>query len=227
MSLEGPQAIHEGIRGKGTYTQTLKGVDCLQAEDVPVTLNVTLSTINAVHFMELMDAASLLGVKALGFSRLVPSGRGTALLAAMIDRGELKALYEQIFSHAAAGPELVTGDPVASQMFEPSIADDGGEIPRGGCAAGVSGLTFLPDGTVIPCRRLNIPIGNVRRDSLREVWATSAVLEKLRSKSAYKGKCGACRRWSSCRGCRAIAYAYSLSRGVGDFLAEDPQCFIE
>ncbi len=29
-----------------------------------------------------------------------------------------------------------------------------------------------------------------------------------------------------CRGCRAIAYAYSSAKGIGDYLAEDPQCFI-
>jgi hypothetical protein len=30
-----------------------------------------------------------------------------------------------------------------------------------------------------------------------------------------------------CRGCRAIAYAHSQVRGQGDYLAEDPQCFLE
>jgi radical SAM protein with 4Fe4S-binding SPASM domain len=99
-------------------------------------------------------------------------------------------------------------------------------IPAGGCAAGVSGLTILPDGTITPCRRLPIPIGNARTDSLREVWATSSVLNRLRDKSAYKGKCKKCIRWFQCKGCRAIAYAYSQSKGKGDFLAEDPQCFI-
>jgi len=31
-----------------------------------------------------------------------------------------------------------------------------------------------------------VPIGNVRTDSLREVWATSEVLEMLRDRSQYK-----------------------------------------
>lgn len=89
------------------------------------------------------------------------------------------------------------------------------------CQAGISGLTLLPDGTIMPCRRLNVPIGNVRKDSLREVWVSSEVLQQLRNKEIYKGKCGICRRWATCRGCRAIAYAHS-----GDLLTEDPQCFI-
>jgi radical SAM protein with 4Fe4S-binding SPASM domain len=91
----------------------------------------------------------------------------------------------------------------------------------------VSGLTILPNGNVTPCRRLPLSLGNVRRHSLRRIWATSPVLEALRDRSRYKGKCGACTRWARCRGCRAIAYAFSRSRGEADFLADDPQCFLE
>ena len=84
-------------------------------------------------------------------------------------------------------------------------------------------MTLLPDGTVYPCRRLPVPIGNVTRDSLRELWVSSPVLESLRDKQQYRGKCGRCKRWAACRGCRAIAYA--ASENPKDFLAEDPQCF--
>jgi len=74
---------------------------------------------------------------------------------------------------------------------------------------------------VLPCRRLHVPIGNVRDDSLRQLWATSEVLQALRDRSFYKGKCAHCSRWANCRGCRAIAHAVT-----GDYLAEDPGCFI-
>ncbi|MBI4691576.1 MAG: hypothetical protein HY754_15130 [Nitrospirae bacterium] len=65
------------------------------------------------------------------------------------------------------------------------------------------------------------------KDSIREVWATSKVLTMLRDKNKYKGKCGECNRWANCRGCRAIAYAYSQTKGKDNFLADDPQCFIQ
>jgi radical SAM protein with 4Fe4S-binding SPASM domain len=139
----------------------------------------------------------------------------------------VKELYRTIFSFKDNGTEIVTGDPVASQMSSIENMSDAGSVPVGGCAAGISGFTILPDGTMTPCRRLPIPIGNVRKDALREVWATSMVLEALRDKRGYTGKCGKCRRWANCRGCRAIAYAYARSRGEHDFLAEDPQCFID
>ncbi len=224
VSIEGPEEVHDGIRGRGSYKASVKGINHLLECGMKVTLNVTLSGMNADHFMEIVDLSSSLGVQRLGFSRLVPSGRGAGLLKSMLSKEKVEELYKAIFALNIKGLGIVTGDPVASQM---SVgADDGGTVPVGGCAAGVSGFTILPDGTVTPCRRLPIPVGNVRKDSLREMWATSEVFERLRDKSKYSGKCGSCSRWANCRGCRAIAYAYSQPAGGDDFLGEDPQCFI-
>jgi radical SAM protein with 4Fe4S-binding SPASM domain len=225
VSIEGPREIHERIRGKGSFTASLRGVKHLLEAGLTVTLNVTLSELNADHFAELVTLSSSLGVQRLGFSRLVPSGRGAGLVDKMISKQKIKEIYEGIFSLSAGGLEIVTGDPVAVQMSSDE-GEDAGAVATAGCAAGLSGLTILPDGTLTPCRRLFIPLGNVRKDGLREVWATSEVLGLLRDRNSYKGRCGRCERWSRCRGCRAIAYAYSLARGESDFLAEDPQCFI-
>jgi AdoMet-dependent heme synthase len=226
VSIEGPEEIHEAIRGKGSFASSLRGVSFLLDAGITVTLNATLSDINAGHFSEMVALASSIGAQRLGFSRLVPSGRGAALIEKMIDKERVRKIYEEIFSLKPEHLEIVTGDPVASQMSTEAGIGDQGAVPTGGCAAGLSGLTFLPDGTITPCRRLFIPVGNVRKDSLREVWATSDVLNALRDRSRYKRKCGSCRRWAVCRGCRAIAYAYALSKGEDDFLAEDPQCFM-
>jgi radical SAM protein with 4Fe4S-binding SPASM domain len=123
--------------------------------------------------------------------------------------------------------KLVTGDPVFSRMRAGDDGpDDQGDVPVGGCSAGVSGLTFLSDGTIVPCRRLPIPLGNIKFDAIREIWATSPVLDALRDRSRYAGKCGACRQWATCRGCRAIAAAARL-RGPDSLLAADPQCPLE
>ena len=225
VSIEGPEEIHESIRGKGSFSGSLRGVRILLDAGLRVTLNVTLSSLNAGSFMDIVELASNLGVHSLGFSRLVPSGRGGAMLNTMLAAEEVKDLYEKIFSLDTGNLRIVTGDPVASQLSI-EIGADRGNIPMGGCAAGVSGLTILPDGTIVPCRRLYIPIGNIKRDSFREIWSTSQVLEALRDRSRYSGKCGSCNRWASCRGCRAIAYAFSQAKGENDFLAEDPQCFI-
>lgn len=226
VSIEGPEDIHDAIRGKGSLKRSLSGIQYLLDAGIEVTLNTTLSDINAPYFMDVIVLASSIGVQKVGFSRLVPSGSGRKLLNRMLTKEALEILYSKIFSLDTGSLKIVTGDPIASQFRRLTVQDEDSSFPSGGCAAGVSGLTILPDGTVTPCRRLPVPIGNVRTDSLREIWSTSEVLNSLRDRSRYGGKCGNCKKWSACRGCRAIAYEFSLAHGITNQLAEDPQCFL-
>ena len=226
VSMEGAEDVHDAIRGKGSYDAAVAGVEWLVDCGLAVTLNVTVSDLNAEQVKKVVAFGSHAGVKRIGFSRLAPAGKGRALLSQMLTQERLRELYGSLFSLELKSLEIVTGDPVATQMKIKSNGD-AGDTAMSGCSAGVAGLTILPNGNVTPCRRLPLSLGNVRKDSLREIWAASPVLEALRDRSRYKGKCGACSRWAACRGCRAIAYAWSRSRGEDDFLAEDPQCFIE
>ena len=227
ISLEGPAEIHDEIRGRGSFAASIRGIQNLLEAGVEVSVNATLSRFNAGASIELVRLAASLGVARLGCSRLVPWGQGQAMLPLMLEPQEVKALYEELFSLDVKGLEIVSGDPIAAQMGLPADGEDQGDIPAGGCAAGVAGLTILADGTVTPCRRLPLPLGRVGEDSLREIWAASPILAQLRDRSQYHGKCAGCKRWSACRGCRAIAYAQAQSQGKADFLGPDPQCFIE
>jgi radical SAM protein with 4Fe4S-binding SPASM domain len=226
ISLEGPGPIHEDIRGPGSFAAALQGAQNLVAAGVKVIFNTTLSRLNAASFPDLVPLSLSLGVQELGFARLVPSGRGETLLDQMLSPEELLQFYQEILSLEVNGLNVGSGDPLANQSGMKEVPEtENDSFPWGGCAAGISGLTLLPDGTVLPCRRLPVSLGNVRRDRLREIWATSPVLDALRDKTRYAGKCGSCPRWAQCRGCRAIAYACSRAQGAPDFLAPDPQCF--
>jgi radical SAM protein with 4Fe4S-binding SPASM domain len=228
VSLEGPESTHDAFRGAGSYRASLSGIHALLNEGVAVTVNTTLSEMNADRFFELAGIVSQLSVQRLGFSRLVPSGKGEALAERMLTPDRVRNLYSRIGSLSFRNMKLVTGDPVAACMRATADGcDDQAAVPIGGCAAGVSGLTILSDGTIVPCRRLPIPLGNVKIDSIREVWATSPVLDALRTRACYEGKCGTCKRWAVCRGCRAIAFAWSSSRGESNYLSDDPQCFLQ
>ncbi len=225
VSIEGPEGLHDVIRGKGSYKRSVDGVKHLLDNGIEVTLNMTLSNLNYDYVNESISIAANMGVQKMGFSRLVPAGRGRKLLSEMVDTERIRHLYDSLQDVNIKGLDIVTGDPVASQNKCRSN-ENMGYTAYGGCAAGISGLTFRPDGTINPCRRLSIPIGNIRKDSIREVWAESEVLNQLRDRSQYNENCRTCSRWGGCRGCRAIAYAYSQSRGGNDYLSEDPQCFM-
>jgi len=61
-----------------------------------------------------------------------------------------------------------------------------------GCLAG-TGVCFVSHkGEVFPCGYLPVTSGNVRTQSLAEIWSDSKVFKKLRNVDLLGGKCGVC-----------------------------------
>jgi radical SAM protein with 4Fe4S-binding SPASM domain len=225
ISIEGPPDIHDGIRGPGSFTAATEGARLLIDAGNCVSANMTLSRLNINSVEETADIAKDAGFSGIGFSRLVPCGSGENLLDSLLDPQEIKTAYQKILALNNHSFEVASGDPLAGVLsgFRPSPES---ELALSGCSAGFSGVTITSDGSVMPCRRIGIKIGNLRKTSLRQIWSTSKVLWQLRQRENYKGECGKCSLWPSCRGCRAVAYAYSKSQGATDLFADDPQCWL-
>jgi radical SAM protein with 4Fe4S-binding SPASM domain len=224
VSLEGPPVLHDSIRGEGSFLAALRGAERLARAGNRVSANVTLSRLNAPFIEETVIIARDAGFDSIGFSRLVPCGSGSMMLDSVLSRGEVRDAYEKALSLGTPGFAVVSGDPLAGTLRGDAPPADCG-LTRSGCSAGFSGVTIGSDGTVMPCRRIGISVGSLRRKSLRDFWATSRTLWRLRDRKSYRGQCGRCSYWPSCRGCRAVAYAWSRIRGRADLFADDPQCW--
>ena len=98
QSLEGPETIHDNIRGKKSFQLAIRGLTHLLSQNLSVTLNLTLSALNVDSIEEMASLASSLGVQRIGFSRLVPSGRGQGLIDSMLSKERLREAYEKIHS---------------------------------------------------------------------------------------------------------------------------------
>ena len=89
--------------------------------------------------------------------------------------------------------------------------------------AGVSdgrGFVFVSHkGEVFPSGFLEMSGGNVRHDSLVDIYRNASLFKVLRDPKQRDGKCGDCEYVNLCGGSRARAYALT-----GDMLAEDPRC---
>ncbi len=82
------------------------------------------------------------------------------------------------------------------------------------------GLVFISQtGEIYPSGFLPVAAGNVRRDSLTDVYRHSPLFRTLRNTDELHGKCGQCEFRNLCGGSRSRSYALT-----GDFLAEDPKC---
>jgi len=93
-----------------------------------------------------------------------------------------------------------------------------------GCAAGMPNgyLTILPNGDVIPCMLLQTKLGNIKEESIKEIWNNSPILAKLRNRNLLEGKCGLCNYKDKCAGCRGRAY-----EETGNIMATDPGCWVD
>jgi radical SAM protein with 4Fe4S-binding SPASM domain len=82
------------------------------------------------------------------------------------------------------------------------------------------GFAFIDHlGNVCPSGFLQVAAGNVRQQSLAEIYRDSELFRSLRDRSLLKGKCSVCEYQQVCGGSRARAFAVT-----GDYLASDPSC---
>lgn len=224
ISLDGLEDVHNSIRGSGSFKRAIKGIEYLQSQSIDININLTLSRININQIDGLVEFAKKSGISALSISRLVPCGAGTMLMNDMLTPSQLLNLYKSLAKYGDNdGFQVISRDPLASICaFEGNIGDI--DFPVGGCAAGIFGITIASDGSIMPCRRMDMVIGNINEDSFRDIWAESEILWLLRDRKAYHGNCGKCEYWAVCRGCRAVALAVSRASGQNDYLGNDPQC---
>lgn len=224
VSLDGLEATHNKLRGSGSYQRTLIGIRNLVGEGLEVHLNVTVSRLNVSQTGALVAVAEEVRAGSIAFSRLVPSGRGKKLSPHTLTAEEVASFYRDLRRYRDSSKVTVTSrDPLAAMAeLEGDIPQT--ELPVGGCAAGMFGVTIMADGSVMPCRRMDLPIGNIKTSRFRDLWADSPVLWHLRTREDYHGGCETCRYWPACRGCRAIALAFARAKGTEDYLGPDPQC---
>jgi len=231
VSLDGATAdTHDRIRGAGAFEKALKGIRILNSKGFDVKAMFTLQRGNVQEIPALIDLALKEDISGLTIERLVPTGSAREMNDAVLKPDELRCVFQSISDRADA--EFDSGSNVRILKYRPlwinidpcRAKTDSNTAPHrelgASCSIGLDGLCILPDATVLACRRLPIPIGNLKKDSIEKIWHQSDLLWNIRDKKNLKGKCHSCEYIPRCGGCRAIAYAVT-----GDYLAEDPQCW--
>jgi len=230
ISLDGAsEETNDFIRGKGSYEKAINSFRLLHRKGINTRLMFTVHKRNIQEVPSLIDLAIKEKINTLTIERFVPEGKGVKIKDWFLSKEEVHKLFQYVSWRS--DKEYQRGNPLQILKYRTLWANiDPGrarttdiplEIDLGGmCSIGIDSLTIISDGTVLPCRRLPIPIGNLKNDSIFKIWYTSDLLWKIRNKNNLKGKCNKCDLIPRCSGCRAIAYATT-----GDYLAEDPQCW--
>ena len=216
VSLEGTEGVNDAIRGKGVFHRVLQALAHLVEGPFRVVLMVTLHRGNLGEVPKIWRLAQNLGLSGIIFERFVPEGRGKEMASAVLQKEEWQWFLEELC--ALCGFDIAAFSLLPYRAFWVEFTE-GVSLLGAPCSLGES-FCLMPDGTVFPCRRLPIPLGNLLEEDLTAI-TTHPFLGKLRNRESLRGKCQQC-PVAGCLGCRALAYAV-----LGDPFGEDPHCFLQ
>lgn len=228
ISLDGLRDTHDKYRRKGSFDDSLRALQILHKAGIKTLVGFTLSKTNEQELLPLLDFLSEQPyVDAFGFDRLVPTGNGAEMIDDLFSPEEYKHLLFNIYLHEVfTKPRLIVGK--KDQMWRPLFFELGLFDPidkqsqksfANGCTCGTSTISVLADGTVLPCRRIDLASGKYPEKTLRQLIVDSEVTKMFRDYKSYKG-CNTCSANRVCKGCAAMKYA-----ATGDFFSKDPNCW--
>lgn len=216
ISIEGAEPAHDRIRGAGSFQQATRALRLLVSRRIPSYVSFTAHRDNVGEFPAVAAIARSLKVTRLWCDRMIPLGRGGEGADRMLSADETRVFFETVKAEQAR-PSLARTEIAMYRALQFLV---GGGAPYQ-CAAGNTLLTILSDGTLCPCRRMPIPVGNVLERPLQELYFESPLLRSLREHGAPED-CGKCFYSEVCRGgLRCLANAVR-----GTPFAADPGCWL-
>jgi AdoMet-dependent heme synthase len=240
ISLDGPTAeMHDAFRRvPGSYEWTLRAVRWARDLNLPAQINTTITRHNLQHLDAMIALLEQLDIVLWSVFFLVPTGRGSTI--DLISAEEFEQVFEKL--HQTASRVRFDIKSTEAQHYRRFLLQRRAEDKRKGNARPLLPLlgTSTPDGIgraprgindgkgfvfvshmgeVFPSGFLPLSAGNVRNQSLADLYRDSPLFTSLRDTANLKGKCGICEFREVCGGSRARAYALT-----GDIFAEEPCC---
>ena len=233
LSLDGSNAPrHDSIRGvPGTFDLTLQALRWAQELEMPVQVNTLAAAETADDVEAIYELLKPYTPARWSLFFLISVGRGKVLQPLSPEEGE--RLMSWIFSTSRVAPFTVatTEAPSYRRVALHQMRADGltGEqIMRNPAARGFGirdghGIMFVSNtGDICPAGFLPLPVGNVRRHRVADIYRTAPLFQQLHDPSEFEGRCGACEYHVLCGGSRSRAY-----EATGSPLGTDPFCTYE
>ena len=245
LSLDGPdREIHDTFRGiPGAFDLTMKGAQYAHSAGLPLQINTTFGMHNIDRFEEIARLVRELGVVFWEVFFLVPMGRGKLL--EQMEAYQYERLFDKLYRFSKE-VDFIVKITEAQHYRRYVIKQEMKKRPTGGSSLGTSlperltrdfgpggsiglapkgvnsgnGFVFISHtGEVYPSGFLPLSGGNVRNESIVDIYRNSPLFIEIRDYDRLKGKCGACEYKNICGGSRARAYAVT-----GDYMESEPFC---
>lgn len=220
VSVEGTQATHDGIRGAGSFERTVSAIRHLVRARVRTLISFTANRLNYREFPAVARLGRTLRVTRVWADRLIPNGSGSDMAGEMLTPDETRAFFE-IMQHARdeAARSWFGRTQIAMHRALQFLVSGGGGVYH--CTAGDSLITVQPNGDLLPCRRMPIPVGNLMDTPLADLYYDADLFRALRDKERVSDGCEDCFHAGDCRGgLKCLSYALT-----GNPFQADPGCW--
>lgn len=225
VSIDGPEAIHDRFRQKGSFRRALQAIDVLTRSRIPVSVISTLNGENVHHLEELYEVLKKKPIFAWQLQACSPMGNASeGDFSTGIDFGQVIRFVE---GHLKDRPFAIgIADNIGYYTrSEGSLRGNvSGKACFSGCRAGLSTIGIDSIGNVRGCESMydaRFIEGNLRERSLPEIWndPNAFAYNRQFTTDLLSGKCRDCAFGGKCAGgCRSYNY---FSHGK---LYESPSC---
>jgi radical SAM protein len=231
LSLDGSCAEkHDAIRAvPGTFERTMEAARHCGRMGLPIQVNTLVAEETADDLPAIYELLRTeFPVMRWSLFMLISVGRGKALNEVSPQRGE--QIMRWVFDLSQNSPFMVktTEAPSYRRIAIEKMRASGRPTPemkmssvyKGFQIRDGHGIVFVSNlGEIYPSGFLPLRCGNVRVDSLVDIYRNSEIFRSLHAPDSFHGKCGECEYSHICGGSRARAFAYT-----GDALGTDPFC---
>ncbi len=221
---------HDNIRAvPGTFERTMEAARHCGRLGLPIQVNTLVAEETADDLPAIYELLrTSFPVMRWSLFMLISVGRGKALNEVSPEEGE--RIMRWVFDLSQHSPFAVktTEAPSYRRIAIETMRQSGKHAPdmktnsvyHGFQIRDGHGIVFVSNlGDIYPSGFLPLRCGNVRKDSLVEIYRNSEIFRGLHNPDQFHGKCGACEYSHICGGSRARAFAYT-----GDALGTDPFC---
>jgi len=218
LSLDGAcAAAHDTIRNvTGTFDKTVELAKIIRSFNVPLQINTTMMKRNVENMSAIANKVVELDATIWSVFFLVNVGRGKRQTDLTGEEGELA--LTQLADLAETLPLAVRT--TAAPQYRRILAERGRSSPINSGVTDGSGACFISHtGDVYPTGFLPLKVGNIKEQSIKEIYTNTPIMKALKDRDNYHGRCGRCEHKWLCGGSRARAYA-----STKDYLGEDPLC---
>jgi radical SAM protein with 4Fe4S-binding SPASM domain len=182
---------------KGSWKETVAGIQNAVQSQIYVSTNTTLSKHNAADFLTTIDYIKGLGVDAFGCNSLIYSGKApSASEEFALSTEDLNTLLPKIRDKAQMiGLKFLWYTPTQYCQFDPVQLGLGVKT----CTAAMINACVGPNGDVYPCQSYFESLGNILTEPWENIWH-HPLAENLRKREYVEEKCKDCLQLQVCGG---------------------------